>query len=187
MVRIISLGADLRESEDDEVEALLDYSKVKFTVVNSKQNHNAKVLTLTLVERQFPDQLVRPVEKEGEAEQLRVDGSRDRQNQRKVTILWDAVTEVLTDPMTTIHGARQVPYFVEGKVRGLRLFGIKEGSIIEKLGFKNGDIVEMGDQAAATNMGFVRSLFREILDHHASYLVISREGKKIAITYVEVK
>jgi hypothetical protein len=38
--------------------------------------------------------------------------------------------------------ARAVPYFKEGRSIGLRLFAIKTGSLYEKIGLKNGDILK---------------------------------------------
>lgn len=54
--------------------------------------------------------------------------------------------------------ARAVPYFKEGRSVGLRLFAIKRGSLFEKIGLKNGDILksingnDMGDLTQAVKL-----------------------------------
>jgi general secretion pathway protein C len=54
--------------------------------------------------------------------------------------------------------ARAVPYFKDGKSIGLRLFAVKQGSIFERLGLKNGDVLKsingspMGDLSQAIKL-----------------------------------
>ena len=53
---------------------------------------------------------------------------------------------------------RAVPYFKDGQAVGLRLFAIKQGSLFEKIGLKNGDILKtingnsMGDFTQAVKL-----------------------------------
>ncbi|MBN8549639.1 MAG: type II secretion system protein GspC [Deltaproteobacteria bacterium] len=54
--------------------------------------------------------------------------------------------------------ARAVPYFKDGKSVGLRLFAVKPGSLFERIGLKNGDILKtingnaMGDLSQAVKL-----------------------------------
>lgn len=52
------------------------------------------------------------------------------------------LNEALANIPLLLTQARAVPYFKDGQSVGLRLFAIKPGSIFEKIGLKNGDILK---------------------------------------------
>ncbi|NTX02592.1 hypothetical protein [Myxococcus sp. CA040A] len=55
--------------------------------------------------------------------------------------------EPLVDTLQPRHSemamqARIVPAFKDGKAQGFKLFSIREGSLYDKLGFQNGDVIQ---------------------------------------------
>ena len=51
------------------------------------------------------------------------------------------LNDALANLPRLLSQARAVPYFRNGKSIGMRLFAIRRGSLYEKLGLKNGDII----------------------------------------------
>ena len=62
--------------------------------------------------------------------------------ENKFIIDRNAMETALSNPNEILTQARAVPNIVGGKIKGFRIFAIKPGSIYEKLGIKNGDIIE---------------------------------------------
>ena len=58
--------------------------------------------------------------------------------------------------------ARAVPYFEEGKTVGFRVFAIKPGSVFEKIGLQNGDIINRVNGVELTDPTKAISLFTEL-------------------------
>ncbi|MBI2645999.1 MAG: hypothetical protein HYW85_03060 [Deltaproteobacteria bacterium] len=52
-----------------------------------------------------------------------------------------ALESSLANPNEILTQARAVPNIVDGKIKGFRIFSIKPGSIYEKLGIHNGDVI----------------------------------------------
>ena len=62
------------------------------------------------------------------------------QNKIKTTHSW--VKQVLSDNFSgTLEQARAVPFYSGGRMRGFRLIQIDSGSVYEKIGLKNGDVI----------------------------------------------
>jgi len=58
--------------------------------------------------------------------------------------------------------ARAVPYFEDGKTVGFRVFAIKPGSVFEKIGLQNGDIIQRVNGTELTDPTKAISLFTEL-------------------------
>ncbi len=52
-----------------------------------------------------------------------------------------ALESSLSNPNEILTQARAVPNIVDGKIKGFRIFSIRPGSIYEKLGIHNGDVI----------------------------------------------
>jgi len=52
------------------------------------------------------------------------------------------VAETLSDPQTLHASARVVPYLREGTHQGYRLSAIRRGSLLYRLGLRNGDVIQ---------------------------------------------
>lgn len=63
----------------------------------------------------------------------------------KIVLEKKALETSLVNPQQMLEGIRAVPYFKNGQIAGLRVFAITSGSIGEKMGFKNGDVIRSID------------------------------------------
>ncbi len=74
--------------------------------------------------------------------------------------------------------ARAVPYFKQGKAVGLRLFAIKNGSLYEKLGLKNGDILKSINDNSLADMNQAMKLFEKLREERSLRVVLERNKKE---------
>lgn len=110
------------------------------------------------------------IERQGQREVLTIDETGDKSSSAefKEGVAMVSETEYLIQeqeldkslenlPMLLTQ-ARAVPYFKDGKSVGLRLFAVKPGSLFERIGLRNGDILKsingnlMGDLSQAVKL-----------------------------------
>lgn len=106
------------------------------------------------------------IERDGKIEILRLDDFPDVASGSSATatdgdqfvIAEQEVETALNNLPLLMTQARAVPYFRDGKAVGLRMFAIRPGSIYEKIGLQNGDILktingnDMGDMTQALKL-----------------------------------
>jgi general secretion pathway protein C len=77
---------------------------------------------------------------------------------KELIVQEDELNSALDNLPLLLTQARAVPYFKDGQAVGLRLFAIKSGSMFEKIGLKNGDILKningnnLGDRSQAMKL-----------------------------------
>jgi general secretion pathway protein C len=79
--------------------------------------------------------------------------------------------------------ARAVPYFKEGRAIGLRLFAIKSGSLYEKLGLKNGDILKSINGNSLGDISQAMKLFEQLKQERSINLTLEREKQDREFKY----
>lgn len=79
--------------------------------------------------------------------------------------------------------ARAVPYFKDGQAAGLRLFAIKTGSMYEKVGLKNGDILKAINGSSLADMSQAMKLFEQLRQEKSISLEIERNRQKTIYQY----
>ncbi len=79
--------------------------------------------------------------------------------------------------------ARAVPYFKEGRSIGLRLFAIKNGSLYEKIGLKNGDILKAINGNSLGDISQALKLFEQLKQERSINLVLEREKQDREFKY----
>ncbi len=79
--------------------------------------------------------------------------------------------------------ARAVPYFKEGRSIGLRLFAIKNGSLYEKIGLKNGDILKSINGNSLGDISQALKLFEQLKQERSINLVLEREKQDREFKY----
>jgi membrane-associated protease RseP (regulator of RpoE activity) len=116
----------------------------------------------------------------------RVEGCISRVGPRELHIHHDAVDEILEAQAELMHGARVVPEQKDGRVIGVRLFGVRPGSVAALLG------LESGDTLLSIN-GYDMADPNRVLEAHARpshtetfTLEISRRGRPTRMRYVIV-
>jgi general secretion pathway protein C len=79
--------------------------------------------------------------------------------------------------------ARAVPYFKDGRSIGLRLFAIKTGSLYEKIGLKNGDILKSINGNSLADITQALKLFEQLKQERSINLVLEREKQDREFKY----
>lgn len=71
--------------------------------------------------------------------------------------------------------ARAVPYFKDGRSVGLRMFAIRSGSIFEKIGLKNGDILKSVNGQSLADLTQAVKLFEKLKEERSVNVVLERD------------
>ena len=80
--------------------------------------------------------------------------------------------------------ARAVPYFKDGASVGLRLFAIRPGSLFEKIGLKNGDILKSINGSSLADITQAIKLFEKLKEEKKIGLVLERNRQDQSVNYV---
>jgi general secretion pathway protein C len=78
---------------------------------------------------------------------------------------------------------RAVPHFQDGKAAGFRLFAIKQDSVFEKLGLKNGDVISRINGNELTDPARAMSLIQELRAEGRITVDVSRNRLPTTLTY----
>lgn len=79
--------------------------------------------------------------------------------------------------------ARAVPYFKDGKAVGLRMFAIRKGSMYEKIGLKNGDILKTVNGNSLGDVTQAMKLFEQLKSERDLKLNLERNGQSKDFSY----
>lgn len=93
------------------------------------------------------------------------------------------VEKVFRNIGSLLMQARAVPYIVDGKIAGFRLFRIKPGSLYEKIGLKNGDIVKAINGVPIDSPETALRIFSELRNETYFEVEIMRGGRPMTLTY----
>jgi hypothetical protein len=93
---------------------------------------------------------------------------------------------VLEDPMTVAKGARLVPAMKDGKAEGFKLYAIRPSSVFAKLGFNNGDTLQVLGGQSLTDANSALEAFEKVRSLKAGDVItvqIARRGKTLQMAY----
>ncbi len=79
--------------------------------------------------------------------------------------------------------ARAVPYFKDGRSIGLRLFAIKTGSLYEKVGLRNGDILKTINGNNLGDISQALKLFEQLKQERSISLILERDKQDREFKY----
>ncbi len=79
--------------------------------------------------------------------------------------------------------ARAVPYFKDGKSVGLRLFAIRSGSLFEKIGLMNGDILKSINGNSLADFTQAMSLFQKLKEERSINITMERNNQDREFKY----
>jgi general secretion pathway protein C len=79
--------------------------------------------------------------------------------------------------------ARAVPYFQNGKTVGFRVFAIKPGSVFEKVGLQNGDVIQRVNGVELTDPTKAISLFTELQNEGHIAVDLQRNKQTKSFSY----
>ncbi|MCB9228121.1 MAG: hypothetical protein H6618_00770 [Deltaproteobacteria bacterium] len=85
-----------------------------------------------------------------------------------------------------IQAARLVPNMEGDRVNGFRMFAIKKDSLLDKIGFQDGDVItQVNDTVMEAEQGFV--LYQALLDERDLSIRVLRKGKTPVTLSVRIK
>lgn len=79
--------------------------------------------------------------------------------------------------------ARTVPYMKRGRIAGFRIIRISSGSIYEKIGLRNGDVLLRVNTRNLDNPAKLFSLYKEMRNERHISLLLSRNGQDQMFQY----
>ena len=79
--------------------------------------------------------------------------------------------------------ARAVPFFKEGRAVGLRLFAIRAGSLFEKIGLQNGDVLKTVNGNSLADLSQAMQIFQKLKDERSIGLVLERNSVERQMRY----
>lgn len=95
----------------------------------------------------------------------------------------EELTAELSNLPRLLSQARAVPYFRNGKSIGMRLFAIRSGSIYEKLGLKNGDIIKAVNNTSLSDPTQALRLFEQLKNEKSISVQTERAGQDVPLSY----
>jgi general secretion pathway protein C len=111
-------------------------------------------------------------------------GSGGSDGLNSVVVSESDVDDALSNLPVLLTQLRAVPYFKNGQAVGLRLFAIKSGSLFEKIGLKNGDILETINGNQLGDFSQALKLFEQLKSERSLRLVLERNRQPITYNYV---
>jgi general secretion pathway protein C len=96
------------------------------------------------------------------------------------------IDQALQNLPVLLTQARAVPYFRDGRATGLRLFAVKSGSLYEKLGLKNGDILKAINGNSLADLSQAMQLFEKLKSERQINVTLERNSEEKDVKY-EIK
>lgn len=93
------------------------------------------------------------------------------------------LAKILDDPRVIAKQGRLVPSIRDGKSRGLKLYGVRRGSLPALLGLRNGDLLVAVNDHALDSPSAAMSVFSTLSDSDPLLLEIDRRGQSLTMEY----
>ncbi|MCB0345387.1 MAG: hypothetical protein KDD66_09725 [Bdellovibrionales bacterium] len=93
------------------------------------------------------------------------------------------VNNALANLPRLLSQARAVPYFKNGESVGMRLFAIRRGSLYEKLGLKNGDILKAVNGNSLSDPTQALKIFEQLKSERSINVRVERGGSERNLNY----
>jgi len=93
------------------------------------------------------------------------------------------LNEALDNLPMLLTQARAVPFFQDGQAVGLRLFAIRSGSLYEKIGLRNGDILKSINGNSMADLSQAMRLFEELKQQRSISLTLERNRQERQFRY----
>lgn len=97
-------------------------------------------------------------------------------DQTDFTVSESELNEALSNLPLLLSQARAVPYFRNGQSIGMRLFAIRSGSMYEKLGLQNGDIITSVNETSLSDPTQALRIFEQLKNERNIGVKMERNG-----------
>lgn len=150
---------------------------------------NEKIFEKATLKEVFPEKVL--LDRDGTIETLELeeglpsgDGDSNIQaSNGSFTVPEDEITQALANLPVLLSQARAVPYFRNGQSIGMRLYAIKAGSLYEKLGLKNSDIIKEINGSVVNDPTKALKLFEDLKSQRQIKVQVEREGQDVPLQY----
>jgi general secretion pathway protein C len=96
---------------------------------------------------------------------------------------WTLPRAPLLEPRCTSVQARIVPNLKDGATDGFKLFSVRHGSLFEKLGIKNGDVIHGINGLALTTPDRALEIYSQLQTAKSLVVELTRQGQPLKLTY----
>jgi general secretion pathway protein C len=93
------------------------------------------------------------------------------------------VEQAMSDLPKLLSQARAVPYMVNGSMNGFRLDSIAPASFYEKIGLKQGDVLQQVNGVDIRDPGTMLTLFQQLRNEKTVRLDVLRSNQRTAMTF----
>ncbi len=165
-----------------------------YAIIEDKKKQNQDMFLLdqnvfdqAVLKKIYQDRV--EVERNGQIEVLRIDEiggapSAGISNEADSFVVEEAeLDKGLENLPLLLTQARAVPYFKDGRSIGLRLFAIKTGSLYEKVGLRNGDILKTINGNNLGDISQALKLFEQLKQERSINLVLERDKQDREFKY----
>lgn len=112
------------------------------------------------------------------------EGGVSKSEDNKFTVERSLVEQALANPESLAGQVRVTPHKgTDGAVDGYRLSGIRRGSVFEKLGIKNGDIIHTVNGKALTSTSDAMNAYQSLQNESSFSFEITRRSKRQTMEY----
>lgn len=112
------------------------------------------------------------------------DSGVSKEGDNKFVVERSLVDQALSNPEALAKQVRVVPHKgADGEIDGYRLSGIRRGSIFEKLGIKNGDIVHSVNGKGLTSTSNALDAYNSLQNERSFSFEITRRSKRQSMEY----
>jgi general secretion pathway protein C len=127
--------------------------------------------------------IVQPASKPRAAAPSGVPGGIEQRGDNDFVVDRSEVDKAMSNLNELFTQIRAVPHFQDGKANGFRLFAIRQGSVFEKLGLKNGDIITRINGNELTDPARAMSLIQELRGEGRISVDVTRSRQPVALSY----
>lgn len=171
----LAIIEDKKKSEQDVFEigeTVFNYAKVKkITELEVRLDHNGVEEVLVLEEAV------------GGSEGASGGVTSLNNEQTEFQVDSNELDDALANLPRLLSQARAVPYFRNGQSIGVRLFAIRAGSLYEKIGLKNGDILTAVNDNSLSDPTQALKLFEQLKSERSIQVAVERNGSIINLRY----
>lgn len=93
------------------------------------------------------------------------------------------VTAALNDPTRLMTQAQAVPFLMEGKLDGFRLYNVLPAGFFDKIGLRTNDVVQRINGVELRDPGMLLSLFQQLRNENTVRVDMVRNSQRQTLTY----
>lgn len=112
-----------------------------------------------------------------------LDSNIKRVSDTEFTVTRDLVDKVLQNQAALMRSARIVPHEVDGKVVGVKLYGIRRNSLLGQLGLQNGDLMRTINGYDMTSPDRALEAYSKLRSADTLSVALQRRGANVNVSY----